>query len=450
MKYEFAKDNIWQFAEKLYPIWRSLSGPGNEETLTILKQELLPELEIKRVGSGTEVFDWTVPPEWSCRRAYIKNGDGEIIVDTEDTNLHLVSYSIPVSGVFSEQELLPHLHSIEKLPDIIPYRTSYYKDDWGFCVKHALLLSDKFFGPFEVCIDSKKDPNGSLVFGECLKRGQVEEEILISTYFCHPSMANDNLSGVLVASFLFDYLSSIDTYFSYRLAIVPETLGSLVFLNQCDYKKIMGGTVVSCVGGPDKLSLKESFEASHWTNAAAHIALNEATSGDYKVYPFSPDGSDERQYSTPGFRINTPSIHKSKYYEFSEYHTSADNLSFVKEEYLLETLEVYIRWVELVDSVSFPKRKNPYGEYQLGKRGLYPSVGGALFQDKKKKPNLSDVSLQDDEIVFTMDHFRAAQWLMHLADGRHSNFDISVKSGIDIDTVNQMINAMKLKGLLFQ
>lgn len=447
---QFAEKNIWRLAERLFPIWRSLSGSGNEETLAVLKSELLPDLQLKKVSSGSEVYDWTIPPEWQVRRAYIKNGAGEIIVDTVENNLHLVSYSMPISGVFSEEELRPHLYSIEAVPEVIPYRTSYYTEDWGFCIKHSLLSSEKFFGPFEVLIDSQLKTDGNLVFGECVKQGRVEDEILISTYFCHPSMANDNLSGVLVGSFLFNYLSGLDTHYSYRLAIVPETIGALAFMNQVDPEKIIGGTVLSCVGGPDKLSLKESFDASHWTNQAAHMAVSEATNGDYITYPFTPNGSDERQYSTPGFRINTPSIHKSKYYEFVEYHTSADNLSFVKEEYLLASLGVYIRWFELVDSYTFPKRINPHGEYQLGKRGLYPSIGGTLFQSEKSKPDFSGLSFNHDEVEFKMEHFRAAQWIMHMADGEHSNFDISRRSGIALNVVNQMIKAMLAKGLLNQ
>ena len=269
------------------------------------------------------------------------NGAGEKIIDLQDNNLHVVSYSIAIDKSVSEEELLAHLHTLPDHPDRIPYRTSYYNKDWGFCCTQDLVNSDKFFGPFKVFIDSNHNKSGQLSWLECVKSGTTPDEILISSYCCHPNLANDNLSGILLASFLFEYLSKIDTKFTYRLLICPETIGAIAFLSQAKTKSIKGGMVVTCVAGPDPVSIKQGFDPEHFINKAAHLALQKNVGSQYTTYPFVPDGSDERQYSTPGLRIVTPSIHKSKYYEYDEYHTSADNLNYVSASSLNYTLQIY-------------------------------------------------------------------------------------------------------------
>ena len=264
-----------------------------------------------------------------------------------------MSYSEPIDKTIEEDELRKHIHTLPSYPDRIPYRTSYYNKNWGFCCSDNLLKSEHFFPPFKVHIDSSFNPSGNLSWLECIKKGRTEDEILISTYCCHPSLANDNLSGIILAAFLFEYLSKLDTKFTYRLVVLPETIGAVSFLAQAKTKNIIGGMILSCVAGPDDLSIKEGFDPNHFMNESAHMALKSHVGEEYLTYPFTPDGSDERQYSSPGFRIVTPSIHKSKYYEYNEYHTSADDLSFVKSESLIETLEVHKNWINLIESFCY-------------------------------------------------------------------------------------------------
>ena len=316
---------ISTFLNDLFPINRSITGSGVRETFDYICDRFLPGAVMKGIRAGTKVFDWVVPPEWTINDAYVKNKHGKKIIDFKENNLHLVSYSMPIECTLNEEELLLKLHTLPLYPELIPYRTSYYALNWGFCCKQDLINSDDFEGPFSVKIDSKLDQEGELNWLECFKQGEVDDEILISTYCCHPNLANDNLSGIVASVLLFSHLMKIKTKFSYRLVIVPETIGAISFLSKADISNVVGGMVLTCVAGPDRMSIKEGFDNTHWINKAAHHALNSATGGNYITYPFVPDGSDERQYSTPGFRIVTPSIHKSKYYEFDEYHTSADN-----------------------------------------------------------------------------------------------------------------------------
>jgi aminopeptidase-like protein len=437
----------------LFPINRSLTGKGNRQTLDYLKNQYLSHAEIKKVKSGTKVFDWVVPPEWNVKDAYVKNCEGKKIIDIRKNNLHLVSYSTPFSGTLSQAELLKKIHTIPDKPNWIPYRTSYYNRDWGFCCEHSLILGCDFTGPFEVVVDSDLNDNGELNWLEIYKQGKSEKEILISTYCCHPSLANDNLSGVIAATLLFNEIQNFDTNYSYRLIIVPETIGSIAFLAQADLEKIVGGMVVTCVGGPDKISIKEGFDSSHWINMAAHHALNDATNGDYIRYPFVPDGSDERQYSSPGIKIVTPSIHKSKYYEYSEYHTSADNLDFISAGSIEAALKVYINWIENIESYCTPVRIMASCEYQLGKRGMFPQIGGTLNQpvhheNRDGYQNRCFDLYQSSRI--TGKHLEAFNWLMHLSDGANSNFDISRKSGIALNVINEAIQLFVKNGLIIK
>ncbi len=437
--------------EDLFPINRSITGSGVRDTLQYIIENHLPEARIKSIRSGKKVFDWTVPDEWEIFEAYVINGRGEKIIDFHENNLHVVSYSTSVDEVMTQTELLAHLHTLPEQPDKIPYRTTYYKRDWGFCCKQELIDSEKFIGPFKVFIDSKHLSDGNMEWLECVKNGTSDEEILISTYCCHPSLANDNLSGCILSVLLFEYLRMQDTKYTYRLLVCPETIGAIAFLSQADTSLIKGGVVVTCVAGPDKFSIKQGFDTKHYINKAAHLALKKHCGDDYFVYPFVPDGSDERQYSTPGFRIVTPSIHKSKYYEFKEYHTSGDNLEFVSPESLKKTLQVYKSWMQLIDTHCYPNRVEKYCEFQLGKRDLYPNLGGTLNQlahDENLEGNHSRTYDFGNEITITGAHLDAFHWLMHLADGELSNFDIADKSGICIDIMNEAIIAMYLKKLL--
>ncbi len=435
----------------LYPFCRSITGEGTRKTLDYIKENELPQAEIKTIPSGSKVFDWVIPPEWIIRDAYIKNKFGEKIVDFKENNLHLLSYSAPVSISLNKEELLKKIHTLPDHPNWIPYRTSYYKKDWGFCCKHNLLSSKKFVGPFEVVIDSEFNKNGNLNWLECVKTGKSRKEILISTYCCHPSLANDNLSGMVAAVELFKYLLNIETKYTYRLLIAPETIGVISFLSQSDISDILGGMIISCVAGPDEFSIKEGFDNNHWINKAAIFAIREKTKNKFKIYPFVPDGSDERQYSSPGIRIVTPSIHKSKYYEYPEYHTSADDLKFISATALSSSLEIYKKWISNIESYCYPVRKITKCEFQLGKRGMYPDIGGTLSQAAhidNKKGDKSRRFVFNKDLEITGMHINSYGWLMHLSDGTNSNFDIAEKSDIPLNIINESISIFYQKNLL--
>ena len=442
---------IDQILNDLFPLNRSLTGEGNKKTLRYIKENFLPFSEIKSIKSGSKVFDWEIPPEWNVNDAYVKNKYGEKIIDFKKNNLHLVSYSEPVDSYIEDEVILDKIHSLPNHPKWIPYRTTYYKRDWGFCCTDELLKSEKFKGPFQVKIDSSFKYNGELNWLECVKKGNIKEEILISTYCCHPSLANDNLSGLVTAVILFNYLLSIETNFTYRLLIAPETIGVITFLSQTNASNIIGGMILSCLGGPDNFSIKEGFDKNHWINKAAIFALNEMTNGKFKKYPFIPDGSDERQYSSPGFRIVTPSIHKSKYYEYPEYHTSADNLSFISSKAIEESLKIHKKWIDNIESFCYPLRTNLNCEFQLGKRGLYPEMGGSISQSAHKDNDFGNDERKFDfnkEIKLTGKHINAYGWLMHLSDGSNSNFDIAEKSALPLHIINESIGIFYQKDLL--
>ena len=443
--------NIEKVFDDLFPINRSITGEGLRQTLKYIKRNFFPEAEIKSVNSGQKVFDWEVPDEWIIKDAYVKNVYGKKIIDFKKNNLHLVSYSSPINKILTKEELLSHIHTLDAHPEWIPYRTTYYKKNWGFCCAKELLSSKEFEGPFEVVIESSFNNAGKLNWLEFTKIGESKKEILISTYCCHPSMANDNLSGIVLGIFLFDYLLKLKTKYTYRLLIAPETIGAISFLSQANTNNFIGGMVLSCVAGPDQISIKEGFDKNHWINKAAHLAIKKIIGDNYITYPFIPDGSDERQFSSPGLRIVTPSIHKSKYYEYEEYHTSADNLNYISSKSLLETLNVYKEWINLIETYCYPKRKNLECEFQLGKRNLYPSLGGSINQSaylenfNGSKQRSFDLN---QNINLTDAHLKAFSWLMHLADGQNSNFEISDKSGIDILIINESIAAMYQNQLL--
>lgn len=423
-----------KISAELFPINRSLTGKGNETTLDILNRAGCG-LERLYVASGEKVFDWTVPDEWWINRGYIKNKYGETVVDFEDSNLHVVSYSEPVhlTGVKKEY-LLKKIHTSDKGDSIIPYRTSYYKKDWGFCCSAETLSSEQFVEPFEVVIESGFNPNGNLVWGERLFEGSQKKEFILTTYICHPSMANDNLSGILTNLAIIKKLEmQPKKRFSYRFAFFPETIGALCFLNShCDIAQILGGAVISNTAGPGSFKMKESFDPTHFTNfALSHVAASKI---DLDVVPFSPDGSDERQFSTPGFRINTPSLHKSKYYDFVEYHTSADDLGILDLDAIDLISDIYIDWINLVDTFCYPAFTESRGEIQLGKRGLYPEIGGGLNQ------NNDDFDVEREIEIMS--------WMMHEFDGSISNFEFASKRGFDIQSVNGIIEKLSNAGIL--
>jgi len=442
--------SIDTYLNKLFPICRSLTGQGNIQTFEILS-DLVPGLKIHSIPSGTHIFDWQIPPEWNVVDAFILNNLGEKIVSFSENNLHLMSYSSPFSGTLTKDEFLEHVYTLPDHPDWIPYRTTYYSRKWGFCLPTSLLESDKFTGPFSVLIDTQLDPNGQFNYATAYKQGVSKDEILISTYCCHPSLANDNLSGLLTASLLFNALSTKDTRFSYSLAIVPETIGALAYLKEQNTENVKGAIQVTCTGGPDVLSIKHSFDSDSWIDKIASSIINEYTQGDYIDYPFVPSGSDERQYSSPGFRIPTISYHKSKYHDYPQYHTSADNLDFISSNNISICLELYLQLIDALDSYCIPNRLNPCGEYFLGKRGLYPNVGGSLKQPTcsvSSGPLDSTSLIHEGDIQLTHDHMDAFYWVMHCADGSYSNIDIARRSELPLKLINDVISLFLRNNLL--
>ena len=423
--------------QKLFPICRSITGKGFEETISILNEGI--DYQIKKESSGSNVFDWKVPPVWIIRDAWVKNSKGEKIIDFKKNNLSVVSFSTPVHEVLDESELLQKLHYLENHSEWVPYRTSYYKEDWGFCCAFSLIASDEFIGPFEIFIDSELNYEGDLVWSEAFHKGSSNQEILISTYACHPSMANDNLSGPVTARLFYDYITKFETKYSYRFIVIPETIGALCFLNNHKSpKNIVAGFVVTCTAGPGKFGIKLAFDESHWINDFSISALNK--SGNlFDVYPFVPDGSDERQYAAPGFRIPTVSLTSDKYYEYPEYHTSADNLEFVSVDRLLEVLAIHKRVFHEIEDSFIPIRTSNKGEYQLGKRNLFPNLGGSIYQGAIA-PNSDLLELES--------RIDAFGWIMHLADGRRSIENIAARSKLPINVILESVEIFQREGLL--
>jgi len=413
---------IRKYLERLFPITRSLTGSGNRETLRIIS-EIVP-IEIVEYPSGQEVFDWTIPDEWIIRDAWIKNSAGEKIVDFKKNNLHLVSYSTPVDQKFHFRELQKHLHFLPSQPDAIPYRTSYYKRQWGFCVTQRQYQQiEAEADELEVFIDSEFDAEGSLSIGELVIEGHSSEEYVVSTYICHPSMVNDNLSGMLVAAFMAkEKWEGEKPEKTWRFVFAPETIGIIAYLfnNKEKAKQISGGFIVTCCGGPGQFGYKKTFIGDHLIDRAVMAVFNEADI-DPIIYSFTPEGSDERQFSSPGFRIPVASITKDKYHEFSEYHTSLDNLEFAVPSQIVKTLNIYLNISRVVDFNKKIRSKVPYCEAQLGKRGLYPETGGGFRQVGGS--HVSTLQRQVELDISTLN------WVLFLADGDHDLLDISKKSG---------------------
>lgn len=359
----------------LWPICRSLTGPGVRESLDIIEGQL--PLERYATPSGQAVFDWRVPPEWRIRDAYIADESGARIVDFRENNLHVVQYSEPVDTVLDLAELQARLNSIPAQPDAIPYLSSYYRRSWGFCMTERQRQALKP-GKYRCVIDSEFKSDGQLDFAQCVVRGASPDEIFFSTYLCHPSMANNELSGPVVQTKLFEILSRITGLrLSYRAAFTTETIGTLCYLERFGKslkRSMQGGCVISCVGDPGPFTfVKSRIGNSISDQIFAHALAHKASSKKVSLRDWHPNGSDERQYCSPAFNFPMGSFSRSRFAEFPEYHTSLDNLEFVKECALQESLEFLVRVCQAFELSLYPIRVNPYGEPQLGKRGLYQS-----------------------------------------------------------------------------
>jgi aminopeptidase-like protein len=401
---------IHALMRNLYPICRSITGDGFRQTLARLKQEV--PIEVHEVASGTKVFDWTVPREWNIRDGYVKNSKGERVVDFRKHNLHVVNYSVPVKRKMSLAQLRPHLHTLPDQPDLIPYRTSYYKEAWGFCLPHH-QLEQMGEDDYEVCIDSTLQ-DGHLTYGECLLQGASAEEVLISCHACHPSLCNDNLSGVTVATFLAKHLAQLPLRYSYRFLFIPGTIGSITWLAQNEERvgAIRHGLVLTCIGDRGNFTYKKSRRGNAEIDLAVEHIL-EHSGGDYSALDFSPYGYDERQYCSPGFNLAVGCLMRSHHGEFPEYHTSADNLDFVDSGALGDSFTKILSVFDVLEHNRTYMNLNSKCEPQLGKRGLYSVMGGT---------NIKQLEM-------------AMLWVLNQSDGTHSLLDIADRSGVEFDKI---------------
>lgn len=415
---------LYKLISELYPICRSITGNGFRETLKIIKQHI--PLEIYQVPTDTQVFDWTVPKEWNIKDAYIKNAKGQKIVDFHNLNLHLVNYSIPVHKKVSFQELKAHLFTLPDHPDWIPYRTSYYKETWGFCLSHNqyLELQDE---EYEVCIDSSLEP-GHLTYGEYFIPGERADEVLISCHACHPSLCNDNLSGIAIAIFLAKHISQLAPRYSYRFLFIPGTIGSITWLalNEAKVAQIKHGLVLTCLGDAGNFTYKKSRRGNtEIDQIVAYVLKNFAN--QYEIIDFFPYGYDERQYCSPGFNLAVGCLMRSPHGTFPEYHTSADNLNFIQPQYLADSFYECLLILDTLDNNKVYLNKNPKCEPQLGKRGLYRAIGG------QKDSGLNEMAIL---------------WVLNLSDGNHTLLDIAERSGMPFDVIKTAADALLEHDLL--
>jgi aminopeptidase-like protein len=421
-------EELEAYFDRLWPLTRSLTGQGNRETLRILS-EIIP-LQLHELPSGTTCFDWTIPPEWRPKEAWIKDSKGNVIVDYKNNNLHLLGYSKSFKGKVSFQELKEHVYSLPEKPDRIPYVVSYYQERWGFCVAHNELENWDKHDTYDVFIDAEHDPNGSLTYGDLVLKGKSEEEILFSTYICHPSMANDQISGMLVTAFLYRELSKISNRkYTYRFVFGPETIGAIAYLHQYgDHLKAntKAGYVVCCVGDKGDFTYKHTKHQNTLTNRCTLQVLKESGK-PFNEVPFIPQGSDERQYASPGFDLPVGSLMRSMYWNFEEYHTSADNKEFISFTHLEESLKRYLDIVALLENNRSYENLFPFGEVQLGKRGLYPTLGRG--NDKS------------DEVT-------AYQWILNCSDRKHDLIAIAERSGLPTSLLAKAAATLQKEGLI--
>ncbi|MBA2643738.1 MAG: DUF4910 domain-containing protein [Actinobacteria bacterium] len=410
---------------ELFPICRSITGEGVRETLRRVAVRL--PLEIHEVPSGTQVLDWKVPDEWNIRDAYIARGDGSRVVDFRESNLHVVSYSEPVRGSMSLSELRSHLHTLPEQPDRIPYRTSYYSRTWGFCLAQRQLEALEN-GEYEVVVDSTLEP-GSLTYGECVLHGEREDEVVLSTHVCHPSLANDNLSGIALLTELGRALAASPRVLTYRLLFVPGTIGSITWLarNEANVGRIVAGLVVACVGDSAPLTYKRSRRGDAAVDrAAAHVL--EHLDGETRVLDFSPWGWDERQFNSPGFDLPVGCISRSRESEFDGYHSSADDLELVRPERLEEALAAVLEILDVIETDARYVNLAPRGEPQLGRRGLYRGSGGG-------EPSTEQLAML---------------WVLSQSDGAHSLLDVAELAGLRFSIVREAADSLRAAELLRQ
>ena len=419
-------EQMYELISDLYPICRSITGNGVRQTLERIMQEI--PLTVHEVLSGTRVFDWVVPREWNIKDAYVITPTGEKIAEFTKHNLHVLNYSAPVHKKLTLDELREHLFTLPEHPDWIPYRTSYYKDNWGFCVTHNQLQSLPG-GEYEVFIDTSLEP-GHLTYGELFIQGETSEEMLFSCHICHPSICNDNLSGIALTSQLANYLAGRQLRYSYRFLFIPGTIGSITWLalNEEKTGNIGHGLVVTCVGDGGPCSNKKSRCGSAEIDRAVLHVLRHSHEG-FREIDFYPYGYDERQYCSPGFNLAVGSLSRSSHGQFPEYHTSADNLELVKPQYLKESFETFIDVIDVIENNRTYINLNPKCEPQLGRRGLYSNVGAPAGSRVKEM---------------------ALLWVLNLSDGQHDLLAIAERSGEAFYDIKNAAQALLSCGLLKQ
>ena len=414
---------LYDLIAELFPICRSITGDGVRETLSRLST--VASIQFREVSSDTEVFDWVVPNEWNIRDAYVKNATGARVIDFQRSSLHVVSYSIPVKTRLSLEELRPHLYTLPDQPDLIPYRTSYYEENWGFCLSQNQLdaLPE---GEYEVCIDATLKP-GSLSYGEIYIPGESDNEVLVSCHICHPSLANDNLSGLVIAAYLAKHLKSLRLRFSYRFLFIPATIGSLTWLacNEPIIPRIKHGLVLAGLGDPGPLSYKSSRGGDAAIDRAAIHILKQQT--EHELFEFSPYGYDERQYCSPGFNLPVGRLSRTPHGCYPQYHTSADDLNFIQPGQLAKSCTACLDIFDIIENDRLYLNMKPKGEPRLSKYGLYSSIGGI-----KASPNTQ----------------MAILWVLNLSDGEHSLLDIAERSGLRFREVMLAAQALCAHDLL--
>lgn len=417
-------DEMHALVRELYPICRSITGDGLRRSLRILQR--VASLALHEVPTGTAVFDWTVPREWNLRAATLTAPDGTIIADAGRSNLEVLNYSAPFCGRIGRDELERHLHSIPEHPDLVPYRTSYYREDWGFCLPHR-VRAELPPGEYDVLVDTTL-ADGSLTYGELVLPGALPDEVLISAHCCHPSLANDNLSGMVVAATLARLLSGLSRRYTYRLLFVPGTIGSITWLalHEEQARRIAHGLVAACLGDAGRLTYKRSRRGdAEIDRAAVHVLAH--CGQEHQIRDFTPYGYDERQYCSPGFDLAVGSLTRTPHGEYPEYHTSGDTPSLVKPDRLVDSLRRYLEVLEVLEGNRTYLNLSPMCEPQLGKRGLYGSVGGASHAAA-------------DQL--------AMLWVLNLSDGRHTLLDVAARAGLPFPRIAAAARALEAAELL--
>ncbi|MFQ0812792.1 aminopeptidase [Brucella anthropi] len=414
---------IYDLAARLYPLCRSLAGDGVRETLAIIGERL--PLTVHQVPTGTPLYDWKAPQEWIIREAYITDDNGRRIVDFARHNLHVVNFSVPVRARMPLGALKEHIHTLPDQPDLIPYRTCYHAEGWGFCMAHREFLSMPD-GDYDVVIDAERR-DGFLTFGEFIQPGESDETFILSAHLCHPSLANDNCSGLALLTHLGAVLQSRRTRLTYRLLFGPATFGALAWLqqNEAHLEKVRHGLVLSCVGDAGGPNYKRSRRGdAEIDRIMAHVLSGCA---DATVHDFWPYGYDERQFCSPGFNLPVGLFQRSLYGTFPQYHTSADNLDFIKPDCLEQSFNMVWQTIEIAERNWHPLNTSPKGEPQLGRHGLYGSMGG----DRSAAQNAM-----------------ALLWVLNLADGEHSILDMAARAKLPFAALADAADRLREAGLL--